>query len=521
MSRITGTVSIPLTVKPITKVLKGNESLNSVTVGTITGSIPSGAVVTSGSLAFSNMACYQTNKVYWKVTLGSDTSTVLAQTGTMPYQDSGSMSCDFTALDGAAIYSAALSKNLWLRFFGGGTANAINLRSKDCTLTINYYYDQEDTRTPSTCTFLSSVAAGSSQSVTISSESSSYTHQIVLAIDDENYYTTASFAAGVSSGTISIPIDWCSAIPDETSVSVGLALYTYNDGTLVGTTSGVFTMTVPASVVPTLGDPTAAIASTAVSGKYVQNKSTVRITAGTAAEAYGSSIVSYTISGPNLSYSGSDNTAVSDTIASSGTLTYTVTVIDSRGRSTSKTVSITVLAYSVPAITAYSAIRANAQGTASESGTSILVNCSCTCSSVDGSNSVTWSWKYKKAADSTWTDGASGIASGTASRIDSIADVSYTYQVQITATDALNGKTSVTVNVLTPGVVIFLEKNGTGLGIGTKTSERTSGGTSKGALHVDISADWNIWHGDYLIPMIHVGSTAPSDTNALWLKPVS
>jgi len=260
-------------------------------------------------------------------------------------------------------------------------------------------------------------------------------------------------------------------------------------------------MTVPASVVPTLGDPTAAIASTEVSGKYVQNKSTVRITAGTAAEAYGSSIVSYTISGPNLSYSGSDNTAVSDTIASSGTLTYTVTAIDSRGRSTSKTVSITALAYSAPAITAYSAIRANAQGTASESGTSILVNCSC--------------------ADSTWTNGASGIASGTASRIDGIADVSYTYQVQITATDALNGKTSVTVNVLTPGVVIFLEKNGTGLGIGTKTSAQTSDRTSKGALHIDISADWNIWHGDYLIPMIHVGSTAPSDTNALWLKPVS
>ena len=520
MSRITGTVSIPLTVKPITKVLKGNESLDEVTVGTITGSIPSGAVVTGGSLAFSNMACYQTNKVYWKVTLGSDTSTILAQTGTMPYQDSGSMSCGFTALDGAAVYSAALNDNLWLRFFGGGTANAINLRNNNCTLTINYYYDQEDTRTPSTCTFSSSVAAGSSLSVTISSESSSYTHQIVLAID-ETYYTTSSFAAGVSSGTISIPISWCSAIPDETSVSVGLVLYTYNDSTLVGTTSGVFTMTVPASVVPTLGDPTAAIASTAVSGKYVQNKSTVRITAGTAAGAYGSSIVSYTFSGPNLSYSGSNNYAVSDTIASSGTLTYTVTTIDSRGRSTSKTVSITVLAYSAPAITAYSAIRANDQGTASESGTSILVNCSCTCSSVDDSNSVTWSWKYKKVTDSTWTNGASGIASGTASRIDSIADVSYTYQVQITATDALNGETSVTVNVLTPGVVIFLEKNGTGLGIGTKTSAQTSGGTSKGALHVDISADWNIWHGDYLIPMIHVGSTAPSDTNALWLKPVS
>ena len=94
---------------------------------------------------------------------------------------------------------------------------------------------------------------------------------------------------------------------------------------------------------------------------YVRTRSKLSVSI-TAAGAQGSNISAYRTIIDSVTYSGASFTT--NTLITAGSLTMTVTVTDSRGRTASTARTVTVLDYSPPSLSQFTAERCNADGTA-------------------------------------------------------------------------------------------------------------------------------------------------------------
>ena len=142
------------------------------------------------------------------------------------------------------------------------------------------------------------------------------------------------------------------------------------------------------SVKPTISDFTVSVNSGGLGGYFVQGKSTAKLTC-TATMGNGATVSSYSFSGPNVSVSSTNNTAISSTIISSGTLTYKVTVTDSRGRTASTEKQIYVYPYTKPSFKSSMVNRSNATGALDGAGTYASYTIEGVYSSVGGKNTRT------------------------------------------------------------------------------------------------------------------------------------
>ena len=208
-----------------------------------------------------------------------------------------------------------------------------------------------------------SMNGGETITLTITTESTAYSHKYKLSFGTGMETVETNVAAGTKSVNISVPIDWSDQIPNQVSKSGGtLTLKTYSGSTHIGTTTITgLTYNVPSSVVPTIGDITTTIARTIdgttyanIGDIYVQNHSGVRIQT-TASGARNSTIAGITASIDGYTGNKYSNTSLTSPIdfttgllINSGTNTIRITATDSRGRTASKTATITVYAYSAP-----------------------------------------------------------------------------------------------------------------------------------------------------------------------------
>lgn len=338
---------------------------------------------------------------------------------------------------------------------------------------------------------LDTIPRASSVSMPAATMGSEVTISIDPAVDMFTHTLTYSF--GSASGTITtktslLAVKWTPAltlanqIPNATSGTGTLTCYTYSGSTLIGTKSITITLKVPTSVVPTIGSFTATRVDGTVPsswGIYVQNKSAVTLTISNAAGAYGSTIKAYSITGG--SYSGSSSTLTTGVLVSSGTYTFTGKVTDSRGRTATKTVSISVVAYSPPSFTGYSSYRSNSSGTASDTGTYIRGLVNYTYASCSSKNSVTRATYYKRSSATSWTNASKSFSSGTAFTFGGgNISTEYTYDVKYTLTDAFS-TISVTDTVSTAAVLMDFLSGGRGIAIG-KVAETEN--------CLEVSQDW-------------------------------
>ena len=156
---------------------------------------------------------------------------------------------------------------------------------------------------------------------------------------------TVNKGAGETSATFTIPSTWLATLSGSTSAAATATLTTYDGANALGTSTMSFTVTVASGVKPTIDSFTASVFSTNATvmswNEFVQGFTkadlSVSATAGT-----GASITAITFSGPGINTTGTATTARSDILNTPGTATFTVTVIDSRGRSETATVSVTV-----------------------------------------------------------------------------------------------------------------------------------------------------------------------------------
>lgn len=332
----------------------------------------------------------------------------------------------------------------------------------------------------------SSVAAGSASTVTFTNPYLNNVYHIVDWRFGSSLVHSARTNIGDSSVSYTIPLSWLTNIPNATSGTATVAVTTYSyAGSELGTDTYSFTITAPSTAVPTISLAATRIDNSVPSswGIYVQGQSGIKITA-TAAGYQGSTVASYTISGGATGTQTSNVFTISK-IYSSGTITYTVKVTDSRGRTASASVSISVVAYSAPAFSATDAFRCVAGGTASDTGTYISAKASGTYASVSSKNSMTLKVQYTLSTSEAYST-AVILTNGTASIIgNGSIDINYSFKVKFTLSDAFNTIEKV-LNVGTAAFTVFFRQGGNGVAIG-KVSER--------AHAVEINPDWDIYHG--------------------------
>lgn len=324
---------------------------------------------------------------------------------------------------------------------------------------------------------------GSAGTISISRASSSFTHTLTYAFGN----ATGTIATKTTATSVSWtpPTSLASQIPNSTSGSCTLTCYTYNGNTLVGTSTTTVTLSVPASIKPTITGITATRVDGTVPsswGIYVQTKSKVTLAITGAVGAGGSTISSYSITGGGLSYTASSVTT--GFLNTSGSITFTGKVCDSRGRwSDESTVTITVVPYAAPRFNSYSTQRCTSAGASSSNGTYAKSTVGFSYWSCSGKNTITTAVAYKKSSDSSYTNAGVSFTSGTQFIFGGgNLNTDFSYDIRFTLTDAF-GTVTVVDSLSTASVLMDFKAGGTGLAVG-KVSETDS--------CFEVSENWDV-----------------------------
>ncbi len=257
---------------------------------------------------------------------------------------------------------------------------------------------------------------------------------------------------------------------------------TYNGGTFIGSKIVNFTATVPASVVPTIsaGQVTHVESVAGLATKfanYVQGKSKIRATvAGTGAFVGGvqcSSIVGHKIEMNGQIFNSNDATSEVLNVAGSQTIKYTVT--DSRGRTASRTVTISAVAYSPPVLSMLKASRCDSDGNPNDEGEFAKVTVGATVSAVNNLNDKTFTISKKTVTSETWTNQNIASATYTIEADVIISDISgnNAWDIKFTVNDyfSTDDKVSKTMQLSTAFSLIDYFNGGKGLAFG-KVAEK-------------------------------------------------
>lgn len=249
-----------------------------------------------------------------------------------------------------------------------------------------------------------SLDCGSVIKFTGTSASSNFSHKLYSSWNgEEKLIATLDKGSTAVSYSYTIPTSWEKNMPNTTSAIATFILETLNGDTVIGRKSINATVQVRSGIVPTIGNPTIedtnSISKTI--GFYVQSQSCIKFTIPTSGNQ-DSTITSVSTKFNDQTYSGS--TFTTQAIQNSGTLTYTITVTDSRGRTATKSDSVNVVAYNPPSLTNVSAKRANSSYAVDESsGTYALLHFKVGFTSLSNKNVTSFYIQYRASGATSWT----------------------------------------------------------------------------------------------------------------------
>ena len=417
---------------------------------------------------------YRTNTGY--TTYG--TGTVYCTINGTQYTDSITSSDKITS-SGIVIFSKTL--NISHSADGSKTLATSARITHDQFSSSNQSYSQKLTTIPRATTptlSASSVNMGSSITINMARASGSFDHTLTYK------FGSATGTIGSDLGTSkawTVPLSLASQIPNGTSGTCTITCKTYNGSTLIGTKTASFTAKVPSSVVPSISAQTISEAVSGLAaqfGAYVQNKSKAKV-AITAAGSYSSTIKTYKTTVAGKSYTGS--TITSGVLTSSGSVTISTTVTDSRGRTATKSSTITVQAYTAPKITKFSATRTDA-------GVNVALNFSI--ASLGEKNTKSYVIAYKAKTSEEWITLASGSVysyNDTQSFADKFSTES-SYDLRLTVSDYF-GTATAYAEIPTAFTLLDFNASGKGLAFG-KVSEIEN--------QMEIDMDLNIYRNIFM-----------------------
>ena len=266
------------------------------------------------------------------------------------------------------------------------------------------------------------------------------------------------------------PVSLAASIPNATSGVCTITCYTYYSGTLTGTATCTLTLTVPDNIKPSLsfsfGEAVSGIY--AQFGTYVRTRSKLSVSI-TSSGSQGSTITSYRTSVNGTTYTTA--TFTTGTLNTAGENTISVTVTDSRGRSTTISNTFNVAAYSPPSLTRFSAERCNSAGTAAQTdGNKVRVSLAGSVTSVNDRNVISCKVYYKLPSATAWTEAltvtASNFAVSETNRpLSQTFDVLSSYDLKVRLQDYFY-YVEQTVSIGTKTVIMDFLSNGNGIAFG-------------------------------------------------------
>ena len=299
---------------------------------------------------------------------------------------------------------------------------------------------------------------------------STYTHTLTYSFRGR----TGTIATGVGTTATWIPsiANLAPLITDATSDVCVITCTTYSGSTVVGTAQTSFSLSVPASVQPSISSIAITDANGFLDdyGAFIQGKSSIRV-AVTAAGANGSTISSYDASMPNLSASSRTSPIALGVPQYPGTYQVAVSVKDSRGRSVGATRQVMVASYAPPTLDARTtAYRVDSStGAETDEGNAVRIDYYGSITNINSKNvnSATVEIAHKLHTATTWTidetinAGTSASVMGT-KLVTGISETSNWY-FRVTITDSLGNSSSMTYAIGTAQPLIDFKADGEGL----------------------------------------------------------
>ena len=302
----------------------------------------------------------------------------------------------------------------------------------------------------------SSVNMGSAVTISLAPADASFKHKLTYAFGSLSGQTSgiASGANFTSSGTVSVaftpPTSLGAQIPNANSGTCTITCYTYNSGgTHIGTTTKTLTLNVP-SYTPTISN-IALAGVNLLSSTYVSMRSSVNVSVA-AQTSYGATIKSYSTVLDGKTYTTQSFTS---SVLTTGSKTAKVTVTDSRGKTVTKDSSaITVYAYSIPYVTAFTLARQS-------NGTTVIATLKGGFAAVNNKNAKTIKVTLNGVTN---TVTASAYTFDTTTTFTGVS-TDQTFTATLTLTDSY---TTITATSVLPTVAVTMDfyKDGKGIAMG-------------------------------------------------------
>ena len=248
-----------------------------------------------------------------------------------------------------------------------------------------------------------SIECGNTINISGSSASKNFTHKIYATWNGKTSELTTISGTLTPTFSYTIPTAWEKDLPNSTSGIATFTLETFSGSTSVGSKSVNATIKVRSSVVPSIDSIKVTDANSVCAGigQIVQSQSRLKF-AITYSGAQGSTVTSVSTKFEGQTYNNSSFTT--GTVQDSGSISYTTTIYDSRGRSSQISGKVTVSAYSPPKLTNVTAKRANSSYTIDEaSGTYALLHFKVGFTSLTGKNVTSFYIQYRASGASSWT----------------------------------------------------------------------------------------------------------------------
>lgn len=249
-----------------------------------------------------------------------------------------------------------------------------------------------------------SIECGNTININGSSASKNFTHKIYATWNGKTS-ELVTIASGTTTPSFSytIPTAWEKDLPNSTSGIATFTLETFSGSNSVGSKSVNATIKVRSGVVPSIDNIKITDANSVCAGigQIVQSQSRLNF-AITYSGAQGSTVTSVSTEFEGQTYNNSSFTT--GTVQGSGSISYTTTIYDSRGRSSQVSGKVTVSAYSSPRLTNVTAKRANSSYVVDEaSGTYALLHFKVGFTSLTGKNATSFYIQYRASGASSWT----------------------------------------------------------------------------------------------------------------------
>lgn len=237
------------------------------------------------------------------------------------------------------------------------------------------------------------------------------------------------------------------------------------------------TLNAPSSWVPSF-DFAISGSTALVGGKYYAGKSGVSFKVsnislpGNATKNASQSTIAF--QGSTVAISGTEATLTKNPLTQPGTLVATAKVADSRGRATTKTLSIIAYSHASPTISQFAARRCDAGGSPDEEGTSCAVTVNASAVSDAGTHNLSaLTLRWRVYGTSTWSDALDILASNGAELL--IPDVEFgtgsQYEFVVEATDDVGFKSTATAMLYKAFMTMDFLAGGRGIAFGAPATE--------------------------------------------------